>query len=117
MPNDFDTLPSPSGQNTGIPHKTGPAHPLGPYAPKQVASDMPHNHPHGAGESFGLPTANGQYPHAGKSAGHDPNLPKPYQAPPQKGGGGSASWGLPSPSGQYQHAKSQDASHDGGGKG
>lgn len=31
-------LPSPDGQRSGMPSKSGPGHPLGPYAPKPVGS-------------------------------------------------------------------------------
>lgn len=91
------------GQYTQMPSNVGPAHPLGPYAPKST------------GKPTGMPRADGQYDHAGQSTAREPRYDS-RPAPPQKGCGPDFAT-LPNPDGQYSHAVSHDAARDSGSRG
>lgn len=68
---DAATLPSAAGQYEGLPPNQGMG--LGPYEPKSVAAEMPHNNP---SDSYGLPSASGQYNYAKASFDANPGRMK-----------------------------------------
>jgi hypothetical protein len=96
-------MPSPSGQNTSMPPKTPPAHPLGPYAPRPVGSMVAN-----ADDYCWMPSPSGQIPQSTnwQGKGNAPVSPDSRPAPTAKGTGPDEV-ALPTPSGQYPHGKAQ----------
>lgn len=88
-----DYLPSDSGQNTSMPPKQGPGHPLGPFAPRPCGNMVAT-----APDEQWLPSPTGQLPSAGGYASSPGPDTRPASVP--KGNSTDEAW-LPMPDGQY----------------